>query len=397
MTAASLDDCRWLTGDDGARWLTRVAADLAGAPPTPAMVRLLRTSLGPARTSLVLEQVELRARAREKFLHADELFFTRCGLEQATDEALAAYKAHRFADYWNVTDLCCGIGGDAMALAADHELALVDRDEIALLFAAKNVERRTSQSPRCTAEGVHIQHVAEVDAWHIDPDRRSAGQRTSHIEYGDPGADILKALLHTCPNAAIKLAPAADVWDQWQHDSEREWIETRGECRQQVAWFGSLAEAPGKHTATLIDFHGEACSVSGEPHLPLERSDKLCAYLFDPAPSVIAASLVGCLAQALELHNVSSQGLYLTGDTPVLHPLLQAFVIEAQLPLDIRQLRGYLQSHGVGRVEIKKRGVDVTPEQLRPQLRLQGDEEATLVLTRLQEGVRALICRRVVA
>ena len=36
--------------------------------------------------------------ARTKFSHAEAMFFTQRGLEQATDEIVAAYKARRFRD-----------------------------------------------------------------------------------------------------------------------------------------------------------------------------------------------------------------------------------------------------------------------------------------------------------
>src|SRR5205814_8320 len=103
----TLDGYRWLIGDEGERWLRQTAQDVQGKPATPALVRSLRTSLGVARTALVLEQVELRAKARDKFSAADNLFFTRRGLEQATDEQLANYKAQRFAEALTVADLCC--------------------------------------------------------------------------------------------------------------------------------------------------------------------------------------------------------------------------------------------------------------------------------------------------
>lgn len=42
-------------------------------------------------------------------------------------------------------------------------------------------------------------------------------------------------------------------------------------------------------------------------------------------------------------------------------------------------------------VTIKKRGVDVVPEQLRPRLGLTGDEPGTRILTRVDGSVRAFL------
>ena len=46
---------------------------------------------------------------------------------------------------------------------------------------------------------------------------------------------------------------------------------------------------------------------------------------------------------------------------------------------------------GIGRLTIKKRGIAITPEELRKRLDLKGDNEATLVLTRVQGQGTALL------
>ena len=391
----SLDAYRWLVGDEAVHWLEKVAFDLAGRPPLPARVKSLRLELGIERTALVLEQVELRAKAQAKFSQADHLFFTARGLEQASDELLAKYKADRFADLADVADLCCGIGGDAMGLAQDHAVRLVDRDQISLLLAAANVERCGGMLGRQISENTEPRHLAETSAWHIDPDRRTSGQRTSRIDLGDPGVEAIDALLATCGNAAVKLAPAADVPPGWRGQCQQEWIETRGECRQQVAWFGPLSQELGSRTATLVEPNGEACSFSVAGDIPAGFAHRVGAYLFDPSPSLSAAGLAGALADCLGLCILSPQSGYLTGEEAVLHPHLQTFAVEQELPLDVRQLRSHLHSRGIGRLEIKKRGVDVTPEALRPQLELAGDDSATLILARVGQRARALVCRRI--
>jgi hypothetical protein len=88
-----LDDVGWLTGADARPWLERAARR---GMSLVALTKLLRANLSPARTHLVLELVQLRRDAAIKFERAAEMFFTRRGLEQATDERIAAYKAERF-------------------------------------------------------------------------------------------------------------------------------------------------------------------------------------------------------------------------------------------------------------------------------------------------------------
>ena len=52
----------------------------------------------------------------------------------------------------------------------------------------------------------------------------------------------------------------------------------------------------------------------------------------------------------------------------------------------MKTLKKWVREHDVGTLEIKKRGTDVTPEQLRKQLAPRGSQRATLVMTRLVEA-----------
>ncbi|HEY6424716.1 MAG TPA: class I SAM-dependent methyltransferase, partial [Pseudonocardiaceae bacterium] len=66
-------------------------------------------------------------------------------------------------------------------------------------------------------------------------------------------------------------------------------------------------------------------------------------------------------------------------DVPWAH---RSTVVEA-MPWNVKAVRGWLRSRGVGRVTLKKRGVSLDPEAVRRQLRLSGPSEATVVLTRV--------------
>lgn len=65
------------------------------------------------------------------------------------------------------------------------------------------------------------------------------------------------------------------------------------------------------------------------------------------------------------------------------------------IPLDLRQLRTALAARRIGRLEIKKRGVDCDPEKLRAQLRPAGDASATLIVTRIGSKPVAILAGRV--
>src|SRR3954468_10502240 len=111
-----LPTARRLTGPDGAPVLAAAAAALPAG--TLAALATLRKRFPPELAAAAVEVVTLRARARSKFAAADRMWFTREALEQASGDLPAAHRAARFRRFTTVLDLGCGVGADALALAA---------------------------------------------------------------------------------------------------------------------------------------------------------------------------------------------------------------------------------------------------------------------------------------
>lgn len=398
-----LDDYRWLVSDEGQVWIDRAAGEDCS---TVALAGRLRKALAPERARLVLQQVELRRRAQVKFAAADRMFFTPVGLEQSTDQWVAAHKAGHFPARGPVADLCCGIGGDLMALAQRGPAIGVDRDPITALLAEANL--RALGGMRFFAAGTRIEDVSETAlndfaAWHLDPDRRPKGRRTTHLELHEPRLSAIRELLAKNRNGAVKLAPACDLPDDWAREAELEWISRDRQCRQLVTWFGDLAQHAGHRRATVL--HGlystsdtiQARSIVGLPDVRVPTAPHVGRYVFEPDAAVLAAHLTGALAAEHNLAALAPGVEYLTADGPVADPALACFEITDVLPFDLKRLKGLLRDRGIGRLEIKKRGpVDLEePEQLRRRLHLRGDSSAVLLLAPLARGVSAILARRV--
>ncbi|HVU41008.1 MAG TPA: class I SAM-dependent methyltransferase [Xanthobacteraceae bacterium] len=393
--AANLDDYRWLVSTAAEPWLAQAAT--ADARSTVSLTADLRRQLSAERTHLVLEQVELRRRARAKFAAAGQMWFTAVGLEQATDEIIARYKAQRFATQAAVADLCCGIGGDLLALAERGPVVGVDRDPLVTLLAAANVQAVAPQSVASfRVSDVEAFDVCDFASWHIDPDRRPEGRRTTRVELHEPGPAVIDRLRARQAEGAVKLAPAATLPDAWSNEAELEWISRGGECRQLVCWFGALARDPGRRRATILD------SRAAEPRTILGVADEhpphaasLGEYLYEPDAAVLAAGLTATLAAEHALAAITPGVGYLTGDRLVTDAALAGFAIRDVLPLDRRRLRAALRAHGIGRLEIKKRGVDVDIEKLRQELKLSGDSAATLILLPRAGHPTAIVAERI--
>jgi hypothetical protein len=62
------------------------------------------------------------------------------------------------------------------------------------------------------------------------------------------------------------------------------------------------------------------------------------------------------------------------------------------LPFSLKRLRALLRERGIGRLEIRKRGSALEPDQLRKDLRLSGPNAASLVLTKVAGAATVIIC-----
>jgi hypothetical protein len=398
MIAATIDDIRWLTSTAATPWLA-IAAEYVASPLECAAK--LRRDLSAARAALVQEQAQLRIRAAKKFPCAERMFLTARGLEQATDATIAAYKAGRFAEQRAVADLCCGIGGDLMALALEHPTTGVDKSEPVAHFAEANVrvalaisapeERNFSAKVHCGDAGEF--DVSQVAAWHIDPDRRPDGKRTTRVALHEPSDAVIDNLRQVNLNTAIKLAPAANFPAHWTRKAELEWIGHDRQCQQLVAWFGALAKHPGQRRATSLE-HDPPQSFIGNPDARAPIAETLGRYIYEPHAAVLAAGLWGDLATQRHLAAVDARIPYLVGDALIEDPLLAAFEVLEVLPLEIKRLKAALKSRKIGTLEIKKRGVDIDPEKLRRQLALDGQDSLTLLVTRRQNKSIAIFARR---
>ena len=133
----------------------------------------------------------------------------------------------------------------------------------------------------------------------------------------------------------------------------------------------------------------------GQPTIWPSVAATLGPLLFEPDPAILAADLAGSQAAAYGWQPLAPQTAYFTGPAPPPHSLCSTFQVRDLLPLDIKKLRQYLRSANIGQVEIKKRGVQITPEQLRQKLSLRGPHSAVLILLVWQGQSRVIVADRV--
>jgi SAM-dependent methyltransferase len=382
----------------GLQLVDEVGALSSTAEVARAVSRLRAAGHSPELVSAVVSQASLRVRARAKFGEfADRMLFSRAGLEQATRLSVAARHAGRFraAGIRRVADLGCGIGGDALGMAAlGLEVSAVDADEVTAAIAAFNL------AP--FGESVTVAHGRAEDAdpgaadavW-LDPARRSAGHgetvRVRAADYSPPLPWAWEQL--RARPGGMKLGPAFDR-DELPHDVEAQWVSADGSTIELVAWSGALAR-PGVRRAALVTRGDDAWELTAAADAADEPVRELGAFVHEPDGAVIRARLIGDVARALSAGMLAPAIAYLTGDAALTSPFVSSFRVRETLPFETRALAKALRARGIGTLEIKKRGVDVDPAALRTKLGLRGDAAATLLLPRIGARRLAVLADRV--
>ncbi|MER6080314.1 class I SAM-dependent methyltransferase [Streptomyces sp. NPDC001833] len=340
--------------------------------------------------SAALAQARLRQRAAAKFGEADagRMFFTPNGVEQSTRASVATYRAGRLKALGvaSVADLCCGIGGDAIALArAGIRVLAVDRDPVTAAAARANAEA-LGLAGLIEVREADVQEVdtAGHDAVFVDPARRGGRGRIFDPEGYSPPLSWAVATASAARVAALKIAPGIPH-EAVPAAAEAEWISDHGDVKEAVLWFGT--GAPGAVRATLLP---GPRTLLGRG-LPDPAVRPVGRYLYEPDGAVIRAHLVAEVAEELAGGLIDATIAYITADALRATDCATAYEITDELPFNVKKLKALLREREVGNLTVKKRGSAVEPEELRRKVKPQGPNAATVFLTRVAGAPTMLV------
>lgn len=334
--------------------------------------------------------VETRRRAAEKFSRADRMWFDAVGLEQSTAEIVAIHKANRFAGTTAVIDLCSGIGGDTLAIGQVADVISVDADPTMGMRAKWNAEIYGCE-PRVKVVTARAEAYERIGAYvHIDPDRRAAsGRRAMSVSDYVPGLDFLNQLIADSEGGGIKLSPASDFAEHFS-SHEVELISWNGECKEATVWFGALKSCHRRATRLPTGL----TYVGREPTKVRANHGMLADWIYDPDPALVRSGLIDDFAEVHQLYRPFAGVDLLGSKERVETGWLQAFEVDSVHKLDIKTLKKLVLEREIGSLEIKPRGSDIRPEELRKQLRPEGPNAATLFVIRKVDQTQVVVARR---
>ncbi|MFC5677564.1 THUMP-like domain-containing protein [Aeromicrobium endophyticum] len=375
-----------LLAPEGQELLSEVAAR-AGVESDLGLGTRLRKKHAPDLVAAAVTQNHLRGKAAAKFGDdAPRLYFTHDSLEQSTRMRVATHRASRLAasGATSVVDLGCGIGGDLVAMArAGLAVRGVERDPVRAAVAAANLRALGLAGEVLCADAQEVT-VGDDEVVFVDPARRDARGRTFSTADLQPPWDWVCRLL--TGRAVAKVMPGL-AHDAVPDGVEAEWVSDGGDLVEACLW--GVPFASTNRRATVLP-SGEGLVAQG--HSP-DVAD-VGAFLYEPDDAVIRAGLVGELAATIGGWLPDSHIAYVGSDRAEATPLARGFRVVDELPFREKPLKAALQARDVGTLTIKKRGVDIVPEEVVRRMKLKGRQKALVIMTRVQGQGRAFLVER---
>ena len=394
-----------------------------GSDTLSAVTSLRSRGFSPEESAQIISLAQARTRARAKFgERARTLMLTQEAAEQATRPVIAHYRAQRLRPVaGTVADLGCGIASDSAVYAADRgAVVAVELDPLTASFAAKNLEF-CPQARVYSGDVTDYVHGELLDAagepvgivW-MDPARRelrgakkAQTERLFDPEAFSPPFSFVLNLARTGVPMGVKLGPGfphegipspEDIASEANPNPrvEAEWIQSEGSLAELVLWFNALAQEGVARTATSVrEVSAEETdcnegpaetsallppyeAVSFRSPLTAEEAEQSVDvpvslpqpgdYLLEPAPAIVRSHLVAEFAQSIGASLLDEHLAYLCSADPVEHPLVASYEVLEEIPLQEKQLKRWVREQGFTALTIKKRGVDIVPEQLRARL-----------------------------
>ena len=398
------DTVRALSTPAGRRLLdkAKAATDPTGDFPHDSLAtgQSLRRDYAATLVAAAMTVASMRQRGMAKLgADAQALLLDRAGLEQSTRASVAAHRAARLAAAdlgdgrrpQTVVDLGCGIGTDLVAMArAGLRVTGVDRDPARVAMARANLAALGVTGQVLEAD-VSTLDRAGFDAAFADPARRDGSGRRFDLAAHSPPWSFVEQLLTERPAVAVVKAAPGIPHTLVPAGVEAQWVSDGGDLVEACLWGRGLARTSRR--ATLLP--SEATCTEADLPAAAVGSGTMGQWLHEPDDAVIRAGLVQAVAAKVDGWLLDPHLAYVSTDSPVRTPLARSYRVLEEVPHREKPLRQALRSRGIGALTIKKRGVDVVPEQLRRRLAaggaLNGDAAATLVLTRVQGHGRAYL------
>lgn len=338
-----------------------------------------------------LRLAELRIKAQGKFRRASEMVFDEVGLETATPEEIARYRATRLKAA-HALDLTCGVGGDTIALAeACDRVTAVDEDPDKLWMAEHNCHAYGYENVTFVRGEALVQATkVKADVVFADPLRRKDERRVAALQETLPDTTrLIKKLAakRFAVEVSSRLAPA-DL--RFEEKVEREWVGLGPEANCCTLYFGDLAQCDTSVVVLAARSRLERPFAAETRAPPAPKAAQ--EHLFEVHEAVMRAGMEGELASSLDAGVGMWGDAFFTANEAVKSPFFVArYEVLDRAPLHDPDLVKALKKWGAGKALLRwpMPPTDHVRKTRALQQRLTGSETITV----FDESGQALLCR----
>ncbi len=341
----------------------------------------------------ILDYIPLVPKYRKKFNTTAFLACDKLSLEQSTAADIGKYKAGLFRKGASIDDLCCGMGGDSFFLPKEALVRGFDLSESRTEMYRFNTSAMGCPREASVTDVRILQTRSEL--FTIDPARRkSEGDNQRNFSELTPTLSEIVELSRFYKGGMAKLPPGYPT-AEFPENAEAVYLGAMNDCRECLLLFGDMAKSPGKTSAVAID-------SSQTPHVWRQEESRtksaelpvgpLSAYIAEPIPVLIRSHLFAETARKLspDAHLISPGIAYVSNSEPLRSEAFRNFRVLGNTSLSTGKVKRLLREHGVGKLTLKKRGVEIVPEAEIRRLFPKGDKEGVLFYTRIA-GEKAAI------
>lgn len=350
----------------------------------------------------IMDYIPLVLKAREKFGYDGFLLCDKLALEQSTAYDISQWKAKLWPSSGKVHDLCCGMGGDSFYIPDALEITGIDKSEERLEMYKYNMKafRKNVFVINDDVRTLQENHKEnQGDFFTIDPARRKIEKENQRqFENLTPSLKEVLILAKNYRGGMIKLPPGYPI-EEIPLEAEIIYLGSKNDCRECLVLLGELAQNPGKIRTVILTKENNYQFISSENRPKIEEEQNLQEgdlkrFLMEPCPLFVRSKLFTEFAKEWKAEIISKGIAYITTAEPLFHLGFSTFEILDSAPLGTAAVKAMLKKHNIGKLTLKKRGVEIIPEEEIKRLMPKGKNEAILFYTRLAGNKIALLAKR---
>jgi len=347
----------------------------------------------------IMDYIPLVKKFREKFNFQEFLLCDKLALEQSTAYDISKWKAKLWPSSGCVHDLCCGMGGDSFFIPNSLELTGIDMSEERLQMYAYNMNAFQKRANVLQADVRNLSGIT-ADYFSIDPARRKLeSENQRQFENLTPSLSEILNLAKKYRGGMIKLPPGYPI-DEIPLDAEIIYLGSKQDCRECLILLGELVQNPGKIRTVILDKEKSFEFISAFDRTTLEKEQileegPLQKFISEPCSLFIRSKLFTQFAKEWNAKILSKGIAYLTTEEPISHIGFSSFTVLDSVPLGTSAVKNMLKKHGIGKLTLKKRGVEIIPEEEIKRLKPKGKNEGILFYTRIAGEKTAILTQRI--